>query len=113
MITIECNSDMEYQSTSIGSPMNFGARWGKLEDARLKNAVDKYEESGTIKWDEISGEVFMGLRTREQCQSRWEKVIKPGFVKGPWTSEEDQVSEDLDICYLCKSLWFIYLILIF
>ena len=25
-----------------------------------------------------------------QCLHRWQKVLKPGLVKGPWTKEEDE-----------------------
>jgi len=25
-----------------------------------------------------------------QCLHRWQKVLKPSLVKGPWTAEEDQ-----------------------
>lgn len=33
--------------------------------------------------------VFQG-RTDGQCQHRWQKVLNPELVKGPWTKEEDQ-----------------------
>lgn len=26
-----------------------------------------------------------------QCLHRWQKVLRPGLVKGPWTEEEDQI----------------------
>lgn len=29
-------------------------------------------------------------RTDGQCQHRWQKVLNPELVKGPWTKEEDQ-----------------------
>ena len=25
-----------------------------------------------------------------QCLHRWQKVLKPGLIKGPWTAEEDE-----------------------
>uniref|UniRef100_A0A8C2ZW46 Transcriptional activator Myb n=1 Tax=Cyclopterus lumpus TaxID=8103 RepID=A0A8C2ZW46_CYCLU len=28
--------------------------------------------------------------TREECQHRWQKVLNPELIKGPWTKEEDQ-----------------------
>lgn len=35
-------------------------------------------------------------RTDVQCQHRWQKVLNPELIKGPWTKEEDQrVSEGL------------------
>lgn len=29
-------------------------------------------------------------RTDVQCQHRWQKVLNPELIKGPWTKEEDQ-----------------------
>ena len=31
-----------------------------------------------------------GKRTDVQCLHRWQKVLRPGLVKGPWTKEEDE-----------------------
>ena len=28
-------------------------------------------------------------RTDVQCLHRWQKVLRPGLIKGPWTKEED------------------------
>ena len=30
-------------------------------------------------------------RTDVQCLHRWQKVLRPGLVKGPWTEEEDEI----------------------
>uniref|UniRef100_A0A8C2JFV3 V-myb avian myeloblastosis viral oncogene homolog-like 1 n=1 Tax=Cyprinus carpio TaxID=7962 RepID=A0A8C2JFV3_CYPCA len=38
---------------------------------------------GTDAWKSIT-------RTDGQCQHRWQKVLNPELVKGPWTKEEDQ-----------------------
>lgn len=37
----------------------------------------------------LCGCVLQG-RTDGQCQHRWQKVLNPELVKGPWTKEEDQ-----------------------
>ncbi|KAG2531755.1 hypothetical protein BBO99_00001009 [Phytophthora kernoviae] len=34
-------------------------------------------------------------RTDVQCLHRWNKVLKPGLIKGPWTPEEDRVLTNL------------------
>uniref|UniRef100_A0A4W3GRL8 MYB proto-onco like 1 n=1 Tax=Callorhinchus milii TaxID=7868 RepID=A0A4W3GRL8_CALMI len=34
-------------------------------------------------------------RTDVQCQHRWQKVLNPELIKGPWTKEEDQKVIDL------------------
>ena len=33
-------------------------------------------------------------RSDVQCLHRWQKVLQPGLVKGPWTKEEDQTIID-------------------
>lgn len=30
-------------------------------------------------------------RTDVQCLHRWQKVLNPDLVKGPWTKEEDEI----------------------
>jgi len=39
-------------------------------------------------WKKIAGR--LSGRTDVQCLHRWQKVLKPGLVKGPWTQEEDK-----------------------
>ncbi len=34
-------------------------------------------------------------RTDVQCLHRWQKVLKPGLIKGPWTPEEDDLVRQL------------------
>jgi len=38
-------------------------------------------------WKKIADQ--MGDRTDVQCLHRWQKVLNPELVKGPWTPEED------------------------
>jgi hypothetical protein len=42
-------------------------------------------------WKQISDEFLEGKRSDVQCLHRWQKVLQPGLVKGPWTAEEDQI----------------------
>ena len=60
-------------------------KWTHHEDDQLRIAVDKY---GGRNWKKIS-EMLDG-RTDVQCLHRWQKVLRPGLVKGPWTKEEDE-----------------------
>ena len=61
--------------------------WSKEEDSMLKNAVAQF---GGKEWKKIA--LFLGgSRSGVQCLHRWNKVLKPGLVKGPWTSSEDAV----------------------
>eukprot|EP00924_Labyrinthula_sp_SR-Ha-C_P013944 augustus_masked-scaffold_5-processed-gene-18.13-mRNA-1 protein AED:0.30 eAED:0.34 QI:0/-1/0/1/-1/1/1/0/615 len=66
-------------------------RWKQDEDELLKLVVEKY---GARKWKEIS-KVFSNIskikRTDIQCLHRYNKCLKPGLLKGPWTVEEDDI----------------------
>jgi len=64
----------------------YGGRWAKDEDQALRRGVDLL---GAKNWKRISDEFLGGKRTDVQCLHRWQKVLHPGLVKGPWTTEED------------------------
>lgn len=59
-------------------------KWSEEEDEILKLAVHEY---GGKSWKRIAGR--LPGRTDVQCLHRWQKVLRPGLVKGPWTTEED------------------------
>lgn len=59
--------------------------WTKREDELLKQLV---EEKGIKNWTAIVQE--MPGRKESTCQRRWNKVIKPSIIKGPWTLDEDK-----------------------
>jgi hypothetical protein len=65
-----------------------GGRWSKQEDARLRETV---EQHGAKNWKTISQIAFRGGRSDVQCLHRWQKVLRPGLVKGAWTKEEDAI----------------------
>ena len=46
------------------------------------------DEHGAKNWKLIS--TRLPNRTEVQCLHRWQKVLKPTLVKGPWTSDEDR-----------------------
>ncbi|KAF1323887.1 Myb-like dna-binding protein, partial [Globisporangium splendens] len=52
-----------------------GKRWTPEQDEALRNAVDEF---GQRNW---------------KCLQRWNKVLKPGLVKGHWSYEEDSILE--------------------
>uniref|UniRef100_A0A673IF48 V-myb avian myeloblastosis viral oncogene homolog-like 1 n=1 Tax=Sinocyclocheilus rhinocerous TaxID=307959 RepID=A0A673IF48_9TELE len=60
-------------------------KWSRDEDEKLKKLV---EQHGTDVWKSIAN--YFPTRTDGQCQHRWQKVLNPELVKGPWTKEEDQ-----------------------
>nr|AAF05728.1 transcription factor cmyb [Danio rerio] len=61
------------------------SRWTREEDEKLKRLV---EHHGSEDWKVIAS--FLPNRTDVQCQHRWQKVLNPELIKGPWTKEEDQ-----------------------
>ena len=71
---------------------NTGGRWNKTEDEKLKAAVKGH---GARNWKKISMIAFDGARTDVQCLHRWQKVLRPGLVKGPWSACEDKIVFDL------------------
>ena len=75
------------KSTSANTPhgSNSRGKWSVEEDNNLRNAVEQHSAKN---WKKIS-EMLQG-RTDVQCLHRWQKVLKPGLVKGPWTKEEDE-----------------------
>lgn len=60
------------------------AKWTVEEDAQLRYAV---EDNFAKNWKKIA-QALPG-RSDVQCLHRWQKVLKPGLIKGPWTPEED------------------------
>ena len=63
-------------------------RWSEIEDKKLRAVV---KELGGKNWKKISQVAFNGSRTDVQCLHRWQKVLRPGLHKGPWSKQEDAV----------------------
>ncbi|KAL9646484.1 hypothetical protein ABK040_006478 [Willaertia magna] len=59
--------------------------WSEEEDELLKKAVQIH---GGKNWKKIAE--MLNNRTSVQCLHRWQKVLNPNLVKGPWTKEEDE-----------------------
>ena len=60
--------------------------WTRDEDDLLKTAVTTFNSKN---WKKIA-EQLPG-RTDVQCLHRWQKVLNPDLVKGPWAKEEDML----------------------
>nr|XP_046227783.1 myb-related protein A isoform X2 [Scatophagus argus] len=84
------STDPESKEKSKDKKTLFKLKWSRDEDEKLKKLV---EEHGTDSWKLIAN--FFPGRTDGQCQHRWQKVLNPELVKGPWTKEEDQKVIDL------------------
>jgi len=76
-------NDSNKSSASTKRRASMG-KWSEEEDEVLRNAV---KEFGGKNWKKIAGRLHG--RTDVQCLHRWQKVLRPGLVKGPWTPEED------------------------
>lgn len=59
--------------------------WTPEEDDTLKQAVAAYRGKC---WKKIAE--FFPDRSEVQCLHRWQKVLNPDLIKGPWTQEEDE-----------------------
>lgn len=57
-------------------------KWTIEEDETLRTAVQRHSGKN---WKKISD--CLEGRTDVQCLHRWQKVLRPGLIKGPWTKE--------------------------
>ncbi|XP_036292934.1 myb-related protein A isoform X6 [Pipistrellus kuhlii] len=86
------DDDLQYADHDYEVPQQKGlkklwnrVKWTRDEDDKLKKLV---EQHGTDDWTLISS--HLQNRSDFQCQHRWQKVLNPELIKGPWTKEEDQ-----------------------
>uniref|UniRef100_A0A8C5WCB2 MYB proto-onco like 1 n=1 Tax=Leptobrachium leishanense TaxID=445787 RepID=A0A8C5WCB2_9ANUR len=86
------DDDLQYADHDYEAPVQKDVKkiwsrvkWTKDEDEKLKRLV---EQHGTDDWALISCH-FLN-RSDVHCQHRWQKVLNPELIKGPWTKEEDQ-----------------------
>ncbi|KFO87004.1 Myb-related protein A, partial [Buceros rhinoceros silvestris] len=88
----EEDDDFQYMDHDYEAPQQRGLKkicsrlkWTRDEDEMLKKLV---EEHGTDDWAFVAS--HLQNRSDFQCQHRWQKVLNPELIKGPWTKEEDQ-----------------------
>lgn len=62
-------------------------KWTAEEDETLRDAVQRH---GGRNWKRISD--CLEGRTDVQCLHRWQKVLRPGLIKGPWTKEVTSIT---------------------
>ncbi|KAJ1454356.1 Homeodomain-like protein [Pelagophyceae sp. CCMP2097] len=63
-------------------------RWTKREDEVLRATI---ADEGAADWARVAAVAFCGARSAAQCLERFEKVLKLGLRKGPWTPQEDEI----------------------
>lgn len=61
------------------------SNWSREQDELLRKCLARY---GRRSWKEIARHI--PNRTDIQCLHRWNTVLNPDLVKGPWTPEEDE-----------------------
>ncbi len=77
---------------------NCKVSWNEREDNVLRKAVETHAQiSENRNWHEIASSLQKDIpgRTPSQCSERWNKVLKPGLTKRPWSKEEDSKLADL------------------
>lgn len=47
------------------------------------------DEHGARNWKKIAS--YFDDRSDVQCLHRWQKVLNPKLIKGPWSVEEDEI----------------------
>ncbi|KAJ3668966.1 hypothetical protein LUZ60_010916 [Juncus effusus] len=78
------NSTPSHKRTS-GPIRRAKGGWTPQEDETLSKAVAHYRGKC---WKRIAE--FFPDRTEVQCLHRWQKVLNPELIKGPWSKEEDE-----------------------
>ncbi|KAF8380291.1 hypothetical protein HHK36_027773 [Tetracentron sinense] len=64
--------------------------WTEKEDDILTKAVEMFKGKN---WKKIAE--YLPGRSDFQCLHRWQKVLDPKLVKGPWTKKEDELIIEL------------------
>ncbi|KAJ6879353.1 transcription factor MYB3R-5 [Populus alba x Populus x berolinensis] len=81
---------IQNQQGRMTGPTRRSRKWTGEEDKILADAVKRYNSKNWKKIAECVPE-----RTDVQCLHRWQKVLDPELVKGPWKKEEDDLIREL------------------
>ena len=98
-VGLSTNKNSRAASTPTSQQHN---KWTPEEDTMLRSAVEAH---GAKNWKQIS--TLLPLRSDVQCLHRWQKVLKPGLIKGSWTKAEDDTVRSLVEQYGIKRWSFI------
>ena len=80
---------LSFRDTRVRRPV--GGKWTEEEDNRLREIVETF---GAKNWKRLA--MLLGnVRSDVQCLHRWNKVLRPGLSKGPWTADEDKIVKDM------------------
>ncbi|OQR86733.1 Myblike DNA-binding domain containing protein [Achlya hypogyna] len=86
---------VQHHHTLLGAPVVHPGTWCEKEDKQLRKAI---KNLGTKNWKQIAMMLGTG-KSDVQCIHRWNKVLKPGLLKGAWSAEEDDVLRSLMLKY--------------
>ena len=75
-------------AVSVVSSDKKRGKWSAAEDAQLRAAVLAHKGKN---WKNIAKAAFGEGKSDVQCLHRWQKVLDPKLVKGPWTKQEDSM----------------------
>ncbi|KAH8488604.1 hypothetical protein H0E87_024304 [Populus deltoides] len=81
---------IQNQQGRMTGPTRRSRKWTGEEDKILADAVKRYNSKN---WKKIAE--CVPDRTDVQCLHRWQKVLDPKLVKGPWKKEEDDLIREL------------------
>ncbi len=76
------DGDDSTDTDKAGNKISSRGNWTIEEDEKLRKAVAEF---GGRNWKKIAEQI--PERTDVQCLHRWQKVLRPGLIKGPWTAE--------------------------
>jgi hypothetical protein len=83
------SSSLESSVSGSGNGSGPTTKWTKEEDESLRKAVDEHG----LEWNIISKD--FPRHTEVQIMNRWQRVLKPSLIKGPWTDDEDTAVVEL------------------
>ena len=86
-VAVQLDENLSLPTPRSMTPSAGAGRWTHEHDAHLREAVQKH---GAKNWKKIA-ESMGCARSDVQCLHRWNKVIKPGLLKGPWAPYEDDI----------------------
>ncbi|KAK6935350.1 hypothetical protein RJ641_035505 [Dillenia turbinata] len=81
-----CDTPSHSQRRRTGPTKRAKGGWTKEEDDLLTEVVRKFRGRN---WKRIAS--YVSGRTDVQCLHRWQKVLNPELVKGPWTKEVENI----------------------
>lgn len=82
----ECEYENDLQDYYAEDMNLLENEWSKIDDSKLYALVNKY---GDKNWDFIA-QFFDNTKSAVKCFKRWNVLVKPKIVKGPWNIEEDK-----------------------